>query len=181
MADEDESDVLLAASEDEKLDWYIRDVYGWRTTQLAELLANDQSSSAWQTGGGAIVQYGSNGISDNNGQGKQSLHRSTQGKHRGTWRIQSGTTAQGDALGYVQKFGQTRVVQPVQDVHREAQRKETKLIICAHKGRRDGAMITRKVMYFAAHPNGGAGHLDEKVQALLCRGAYTSVGSGVAR
>ncbi|GFS39034.1 hypothetical protein Acr_00g0060870 [Actinidia rufa] len=32
----------------------------------------------------------------------------------------------GDALGYVQKFVQTRVVQPVQDVHREAQRKETK-------------------------------------------------------
>ncbi|GFZ05119.1 hypothetical protein Acr_17g0006910 [Actinidia rufa] len=30
------------------------------------------------------------------------------------------------ALGYVQKSGQTRVVQPVQDVHREAQKKETK-------------------------------------------------------
>ena len=27
------------------------DVYGWQTTQLAELLAKDQSSSTWQMGG----------------------------------------------------------------------------------------------------------------------------------
>ena len=45
-----------------------------------------------------------------------------------TWRIQSGTEAQGDALGYVRKSGQIRAVQPVQDIHREAQRKETKSI-----------------------------------------------------
>ncbi|GFY81077.1 hypothetical protein Acr_01g0008860 [Actinidia rufa] len=36
----DESNVLLA---------HARDVYGWRITQLAGLLANDQSSSAWET------------------------------------------------------------------------------------------------------------------------------------
>ncbi|GFS46693.1 hypothetical protein Acr_00g0103700 [Actinidia rufa] len=111
---------------------------------------------------------------------------------------------------------QTRVVQPVQDVHREAQRKDTKSILrnCTAKGaatpkrvsfaldlidqwrcslqlcaqgRRDGATTTHKVTYFAAHPGGGhpsgggAGHLGEKVQALRCGGAYTSVGSGVAR
>ncbi|GFZ11016.1 hypothetical protein Acr_22g0004140 [Actinidia rufa] len=105
-------------------------------------------------------------------------------RHGGTWRIRSGTRAQGDALGYVRKFGQTRVMQPVQDVHREAQRKETKSILrsytakgrgdaeaslfcsrfdqwrcslqfCA-QGRRDGAMTTRKVTYFAAHPQWGS-------------------------
>ncbi|GFY86194.1 hypothetical protein Acr_04g0009320 [Actinidia rufa] len=55
--------------------------------------------------------------------------------------------------------------------------------------RKDGATTTRKVTYFAAHPSrgcevpqwGGAGHLGEKVQALRCGGAYTSVGSEVAR
>ena len=53
----DESDVLLAASEDGESDWVLnsgsslhmqdaRDIYGWQTTQLAELLAKDQSSFA---------------------------------------------------------------------------------------------------------------------------------------
>ncbi|GFY87865.1 hypothetical protein Acr_05g0015040 [Actinidia rufa] len=107
------------------------------------------------------------GISEKSGQGKQPLHRSTQSKRRGTWRIRSGTRAQGDALGYVRKSGQTRVMQPVQDVHREAQRKKTKSILrsCTAKGagrlcaqgRRDGATTTRKVTYFAAHPGGGCG------------------------
>ncbi|GFY85954.1 hypothetical protein Acr_04g0006920 [Actinidia rufa] len=61
------------------------------------------------------------------------------------------------------------------------------LKLCA-QGRRDGATTTRKVTYFAAHPRWGvwctpvgvAGHLGEKVQALWCESAYTSVGSGVA-
>ncbi|GFY99022.1 26S proteasome regulatory subunit S2 1A [Actinidia rufa] len=135
--------------------------------------------------GGATVRHGSSGISEENGQGKQPLHRGTQSKRRGTWRIQSGTRAQGDALGYVRKSGQTRVMQPVQEVHREAQRKETKSIL--RSWRRDGATTTRKVTYFAAHPGGGCGaprggaeHLGEKVQALRCGGAYTSVGSGVS-
>ncbi|GFY85309.1 hypothetical protein Acr_04g0000470 [Actinidia rufa] len=133
--------------------------------------------------GGAIVRHGSNGIRKKNGQGKQPLHRGTQSKRRGTWRIRSDTRAQGDALGYVQKSGQTRVVQAVQDVHREAQRKETKSILrsCTAKGaatpkrvsfplnlisggdlsslcaqgRRDGATTTRKVTYFASY--GGVG------------------------
>ncbi|GFY99422.1 hypothetical protein Acr_13g0008230 [Actinidia rufa] len=97
------------------------------------------------------------------------------------------------------------------DVHREAQRKETKSILrsCTAKG-----AATPKRVSFAldlisdgvslqlcaqreerwSHDNsqsdvlcgtprwgGGAGHLSEKVQALRCGGASTSVGSGVAR
>ncbi|GFY97552.1 hypothetical protein Acr_12g0000930 [Actinidia rufa] len=256
----DESEVLLAASDDGKSDWVLdsgsayhlcrdREVFStyaacegriWMTnnTQLAELLAEGQSGSAWQTGDakgcrfdasggilrvskgskemlwgkktrglyrlvgnvqtrGATVRHGSSGISEKSGQGKQPLHKGTQSKRRGTWRIRSGTRAQGDALGHVRKSGQTRVMQPVQDVHREAQRKETKSIFeklysegrgDAEARRRDGATTTRKVTYFAAHPRwgvwcapwGGAGHLGEKVQALRCGGAYTSVGSGVS-
>ncbi|GFZ16892.1 hypothetical protein Acr_26g0001620 [Actinidia rufa] len=133
--------------------------------------------------GRATIRHGSSGISEKeNGQGKQSLHSGTQNKHRGTWRIRSGIRAQGDALEYVQKSGQTRVVQPVQDVHREAQRKETKSIfkklysegcndaeaslfcsqfdqwqcslqLCPQRSR-DGATTTRKVMYFTSHPSG---------------------------
>ena len=86
--------------------------------------------------GGATVRHGSSGISKKNGQGKQPLHRGTRSKrrgtwriHNGTWRIRSGTRAQGDALRYVQKSGQTQVVQQVQDVQREAQRKEIKSIL----------------------------------------------------
>ena len=59
-------------------------------------------------------------IGKKSGQEKQQLHKSTQSKRRGnwgirngTWRILSGTRAQGDALEYVQKSGQTRVVQLV--------------------------------------------------------------------
>ncbi|GFY93527.1 hypothetical protein Acr_08g0019230 [Actinidia rufa] len=111
-------------------------LWGKKTRGLYRLEGNVQT-------GGATVRHGSNGISEKNGQGKQPLHRGTQSKRRGTWgirngtwRIRSGTRAQGDALGYVRKSGQTRVMQPVQDVHREAQRKETKSILrsCTAKG-----------------------------------------------
>ncbi|GFZ08325.1 hypothetical protein Acr_20g0001330 [Actinidia rufa] len=193
MADDDEIDVLLAASDDGKSDWVLdsgsayhlcRDREVFSTYAACEgriWMANNTSSRVvWQrvspvphgrrrfdasggilrvfkgnkemlwgkkTGrlyrlegnvqtGGATVRHGSSGISEKSGQGKQPLHRSTQSKRRGTWRIRSGTRAQGDTLGYVRKSGQTRVMQPVQDVHREAQSKETKSILrsCTAKG-----------------------------------------------
>ncbi|GFS39143.1 hypothetical protein Acr_00g0061300 [Actinidia rufa] len=154
-------------------------LWGKKTGGLYRLEGNVQTR-------GATVRHGSSGISEKNGQRKQPLHKGTQSKRR------------------------------VQDVHREAQRKETKSILrsCTAKGVstpkaslfcsqfdqwrcslqlcaqgwRDGATTTRKVTYFAAHPGrgcgaprwGGAGHLGEKVQALRCGGAYTSMGSGVA-
>ncbi|GFZ02142.1 hypothetical protein Acr_15g0007510 [Actinidia rufa] len=197
--DEDESDVLLAASEDGKSNWVLdlgsayhlcrdREVFFtysayegriWMANNTSSrVVSRGQSGSAWQTGveelsefprktrrccgerrwraipiggsvqsGGATVNHGSSGISKENGQGKQPLHRGTQSKRRGTWRIRGGTRAQGDALGYVQKSGQTR--------------------LCTQE-RRDEATTTLKVTYFAAHPRwggtpvGGAGHLGEK-------------------
>ncbi|GFY94004.1 hypothetical protein Acr_09g0004500 [Actinidia rufa] len=111
-------------------------LWGKKTRGLYRLEGNVQT-------GGATVRHGSSGISKESGQGKQPLNRGTQSKRRGTWeirngtwRIRSGTRAQRDALGYVRKSSQTRVMQPVQDVHREAQRKETKSILrsCTAKG-----------------------------------------------
>ncbi|GFY84156.1 hypothetical protein Acr_03g0009300 [Actinidia rufa] len=195
MADEDEIDVLLTASDDGKSDWVLdsgsayhlcRDREVFSTYAACEgriWMANNTASRVVGRGsarfrmadgrdaalrlveefsefsretrrccgkrkleaipirgnvqtGGATVRHGSSGISKKNGQRKQPLHRGTQSKrrgtwgiHNGTWRIQSGTRVQGDALGYVWKSGQTRVMQSVQDVHREAQRKETKSIL----------------------------------------------------
>ncbi|GFS42206.1 hypothetical protein Acr_00g0078530 [Actinidia rufa] len=162
MADDDEIDVLLVASEDRKSDWVLNsdskgcnfDVSGGT---LRVFKGNKEMLWGKKTGGlyrlersvqtrGATIRHGSNGISEVNGQRKQPLHRGTQNKRRGTWRIQSGTRAQGDALGYVRKFVQTRVVQPVQDVHKKTQRKETKSILrsCTAKG-----AVTSKRVSFA--------------------------------
>ncbi|GFY95800.1 hypothetical protein Acr_11g0001060 [Actinidia rufa] len=122
--------ILKVSKENKEMLW------GKKTRGLYRLEGSVQT-------GGATVRHGSSGISKENGQGKQPLHRGMQSKrrgtwriHNGTWRIRSGTRAQGDALGYVRKSGQTRVVQPVWDVHREAQRKETKSILrsCTAKG-----------------------------------------------
>ncbi|GFZ05353.1 hypothetical protein Acr_17g0009250 [Actinidia rufa] len=167
--DEDESDVLLAASDNVKSDWVLDSSSAYHLCKDREVfstyaickgriwMANNTSSRvvgrgsirfsmadgegcSFDASGGTLRVSKENkemlGISKENGQGKQSLHRSTQSKHRGTWRIRSGTRAQGDALEYVLKSGQTRVVQPVQNVYREAQRKETKSILrsCTAKG-----------------------------------------------
>ncbi|GFZ02553.1 hypothetical protein Acr_15g0011610 [Actinidia rufa] len=115
MANENESDVLLATLKDGK---HASDAYEWRTTQLVELLAE----------GGAIVRHESSGISEKNGQGKQPLHRGMQSKRRGTWKIYNGTSGSGV------------------DVQKEAQRKETKLILrsCTTKG-----AATPKRVFFA--------------------------------
>ncbi|GFZ16178.1 hypothetical protein Acr_25g0005870 [Actinidia rufa] len=108
----------------------------------------------------ATVRHRSSGISKKSGQGKQSLHRGTQNKCRGawrirngTWRIQSCTREQGDVLGYVRKSGQTRVVQPVQDVHREGQRKETKSILRSYTAK--GAATPKQVSFALNLISGG--------------------------
>ncbi|GFY97295.1 hypothetical protein Acr_11g0016010 [Actinidia rufa] len=121
-------------------------LWGKKTGGLYRLEGNVQT-------GGATVRHRSSGISKENGQGKQPLHRGTQSKRRGTWKIRSGTRAQGDALGYVQKSGQTRVVQLVQDVHREAQRKETKSILRSYTAK--GAATPKRVSFALDLISGG--------------------------
>ncbi|GFY85716.1 hypothetical protein Acr_04g0004540 [Actinidia rufa] len=127
-------------------------LWGKKTRGLYRLEGNVQT-------GGATVRHGSSGISKENGQGKQPLHRGMQSKHRGTWgihngtwRIRSGTKAQGDALGYVWKSGRGDVEASLFCSRFDQWR--LSLQLCT-QGRRDGAMTTRKVMYFAAHPGGG--------------------------
>ncbi|GFY80781.1 hypothetical protein Acr_01g0005900 [Actinidia rufa] len=220
MADEDEIDVLLAASDNGKSDWVLdsgsayhlcRDREVFSTYAACEgriWMANNTSSRVvgrgsvrfcmtdgrdvalrlveefsefprktrkccgkrrlegytdWRENiqtGRATVRHGSSSISEKNGKGKQPLHKGTQSKRRGTWgirngtwRIRSSTRAQGDALGYVQKSGRTRVMQPVQDVHREAQKKETKSILrsCTAKG----AVMPKRVSFALDLISGG--------------------------
>ncbi|GFS34657.1 phytosylfokine-alpha receptor 2 [Actinidia rufa] len=79
--------ILRVSKENKEMLW------GKKTRGLYRLEGNVQT-------GGATVRHGSSGISEKNGQGKQPLHGGTQSKRRGTWRIRSGTRAQGDALGY---------------------------------------------------------------------------------
>ncbi|GFY81646.1 chitinase family protein [Actinidia rufa] len=197
MADDDEIDVLLAASEDGKSDWIQRDAVLTLVEELSEFPRETRRCCG---------ERRLEGYTDWRGVSRQEELLSNMGpvvlarrmdkgsnccikvrkasKRRGTWRVRSGTRAQGDALGYVLKSFQTRVMQPVQDVHREAQKKETKSILrsctakgaampnrvsfaldlisggvlssCAQKGGRYGAKTTRKMTYFAAHPGGGS-------------------------
>ena len=93
----------------------------------------------------AAVRQGSSDIRKQNGQGKQQVHKGTKSKRRDTWRSQSGTRAQGDALRHVRKSDQTRPVRPVQDVHRKAQRKETKSIL--KSGTSTGATSLKRVSF----------------------------------
>ncbi|GFY91080.1 hypothetical protein Acr_07g0012760 [Actinidia rufa] len=130
--------------------------------------------------GRATVQHGSSGISKKNGQEKQPLHRGTQSKRRDT----SGASSARCPMRSTCYTGFHLLPQPSHlNVHREAQRKETKSILrsytangvatpkqvsfaldlisggdlsnCAHKGGEIGVTTTRKVTYFAAHPGGG--------------------------
>ncbi|GFS35125.1 hypothetical protein Acr_00g0037980 [Actinidia rufa] len=195
--DEDEIDILLAASDDGKSDWVLdsgsayhlcrdREVFStytaceervWMTNNTACRVVGRRSvrfrmadgrsvtlTEGKKTGGlyqlegsvqtrGATVRHGFSGISKKSGQGKQLSHRGTQSKRRGTWRIWSGTKAQGDALGYVRKSVQTQVVQSVQDVHREAQRKETKSILRSYTAK--GAATLKRVSFTLDLISGG--------------------------
>ncbi|GFZ21369.1 Calcineurin-like metallo-phosphoesterase superfamily protein [Actinidia rufa] len=87
--------------------------------------------------GGATVRHGSSGISKENGQGKQPLYRGTQSKRRGTWGIRNGTWR----------------IRSVQDVHREAQRKETKSILRSYTAK--GAATPKRVSFALDLISGG--------------------------
>ncbi|GFZ18461.1 hydroxyproline-rich glycoprotein family protein [Actinidia rufa] len=144
---------------------HARDVYGWRTTQLAELLANDQSGSAWQTGDSKGCSFDASGgiLRVSKGNKEMLWGKKTGGLYRLEGSVQiGGATVRHGSSGTSKKNGQgkqplhrgmqskhrgTWGIRNVQDVHREVQRKETK--------RRDGATTTRKVTYFVAYPSRG--------------------------
>ncbi|GFS44986.1 hypothetical protein Acr_00g0093400 [Actinidia rufa] len=121
---EDEIDILLAALEDGKSDWVLDlDSKGCSFDASGETLRVSKGNKEILWGektGGLCRLEGSVQIG-----GVIVRHR-----------IRSGARAQEAALGYVRKSGQTRVVQPMQDVYREVQRKDTKSILrsCIAKG-----------------------------------------------
>ncbi|GFY80399.1 hypothetical protein Acr_01g0002080 [Actinidia rufa] len=136
---------------------HARDVYGWRTTRLAELLAEGQSDFAWQTGDSKGCNFDASGgtLRVSKGNKKMLWGKKIEGLYRLKGSVQTGrATVRHGSSGIGEKNGQGK--QPL------------------HGGRRDGATTTRKVMYFEAHPGGGgrwgagapqwggAGHLGEK-------------------
>ncbi|GFS37164.1 remorin family protein [Actinidia rufa] len=197
-AQDQSSDTTATAvmADDDEID-HARDVYGWQTTQLAELLAEDQSGSAWQTGALTLVEGTLRVFKEN----KEMLWgKKTIGLYRLEGSVQTGELLSdmgpvvlarrvdkgSNRCTEVRKASAWVLEGSKMDVQREAQRKEIKSILrsctakgammpkrvsfaldlisggdlssCAHKRRRDGAMTTRKMTYFAAHPVEGVRH-----------------------
>ncbi|GFZ17521.1 hypothetical protein Acr_26g0007910 [Actinidia rufa] len=161
MADDDESDVLLAASDDGKSDWMQRDAgltlveefsefsretrrccgerrlegyTDWRGVSRQEELLSDMGPMVLAR----RVDKGTNRCTE--------VRKASAGVPGGSGVVQR---AQGDALGY----------------------------LCA-QGRRDGATTTRKVTYFAAHPGGVCGDPRWGVQGTS---SYGRAGSEAVR
>ncbi|GFY98285.1 hypothetical protein Acr_12g0008260 [Actinidia rufa] len=135
--------------------------------------------------GGATVRHGSSGISEKSGQGKQPLHRGTQSKRRGTWRIRSGTRAQGDALDMYGSLARhewcNQCRMSIEKLRGRRSIVRTREERWSHDNSQSDVLCGAPRWGMWCAPVGGAGHLGEKVQALRCGGAYISVGSEVAR
>ncbi|GFY98083.1 hypothetical protein Acr_12g0006240 [Actinidia rufa] len=116
----------------------------------SDLRRNYSGDSAWQTGDSKGCSFESSGgtfrVSKEN---KEMLReRKTEGLYRLEGSVQTGgADVRHESSGTSEKNGQRK-----QLLHRGTQSKG--------RGRRDGATATHKVMYFAAHPMGGARHLD---------------------
>ncbi|GFY87981.1 hypothetical protein Acr_05g0016200 [Actinidia rufa] len=183
--DEDEIDVLPAASDDGK------DVYGWRTTRLAELLAEGQSSSAWQTGDSKGCNFDANEGTLRVSKGNKEMlwGKKTGGLYRLEGSVQTDVRKASVRVprgsGAVQELREM-----LWDMYGSLARHEScnqcRMSIEKLRGRRQ-IVRTREERW--SHDNsqsdilwgtpwwgGGVGHLSEKVQALQCAGADTSVG-----
>ncbi|GFZ11283.1 hypothetical protein Acr_22g0006810 [Actinidia rufa] len=162
----DESDVLLAVSADEESDWIsnsgiayhlYRDREVFSTHVACERLVrivNNTTKSCWQRN--SPVPHG-----------RREIHEGDWGNAAREGRLKSYTDWRGVSrqeellsdIGPVERqemlwdtcrsLAKHEKVQPVQDVHGEAQRKETESM-------RDGVTTTCKATYFAAHPMKGS-------------------------
>ncbi|GFZ06554.1 hypothetical protein Acr_18g0007240 [Actinidia rufa] len=168
MADDDEIDVLLAASEDEKSDWILdsgsasylcRDREVFSTYAVCEervWMAYNTTSRV--VGRGSVRFCMADGRSVTLTEGEL---LSDMGPVVLPSRVDKGSNR------CTEKSGQTRVMQPVQDVHREAQRKETKSILRSRTAK--GAATPKRVSFALDLISGddlSSWHLGEEVQAL---------------
>ncbi|GFS36321.1 hypothetical protein Acr_00g0045360 [Actinidia rufa] len=182
--DKDESNVLLAASH------VMADLYEWRTTHRAKLLAKEQSDSAWQTranGGTLRVSKGN----------KEMLRgRKTRGLYRLEGSVQTeGATVKHGSSGISKQneqgkqeldkevwpnmSGAISVGCPVRSLEEEDKADFEEF--CVHKGQEMEPWHLRKSDVLCGAPRwGGGAHLGEKVWTLQSGGAYTSLGRGVA-
>ncbi|GFZ10051.1 hypothetical protein Acr_21g0006500 [Actinidia rufa] len=180
----DESEVLLAASDDGKSDWMQKDAVLRLVEEFSEFPRETrrccgerrlEGYTDWRgmsRQGELLFDMGPVVLERRMDKGSNrctEVRKASAGVLGGSVMVPGGsgvgTRAQGDALGYVRKSGQTRVMQPVQDVHREAQRKETKSILrsCTAKG----AATPKRVSFALDLISGGvlsSWHLGEKVQ-----------------
>ncbi|GFY87644.1 hypothetical protein Acr_05g0012830 [Actinidia rufa] len=145
--DEDEIDIFLATS-------HARDVYGWRTTQLAELLAKDQSSFRMADGeGNKEMLWGKKigGLYRLEGSVQTGGAMSDMGSVVLARRVDKGSNRCTEVLG-----GSVMVPRgsgALQE-RREMLWDMYGSLLCVQE-RRDGATTTRKVTNFAAHPGRG--------------------------
>ncbi|GFZ18687.1 hypothetical protein Acr_27g0004260 [Actinidia rufa] len=198
--DEDEIDVLLAASDDGKSDWVLdsgsayhlcrdRDVFSTYAACEGRIwMANNTSGRV--VGRGSVRFLMADGGKQEDAVGKEDWRAIPIGgecPRQGELLSDMGPVVLARRMdkGSNLLHRGTQSKRRVQDVHREAQRKEMKSILrsctakgaatpkrvsfaldlisggvlssCAHKGGEMGATITRKVTYFAAHPGGGCG------------------------
>ncbi|GFY92138.1 hypothetical protein Acr_08g0005340 [Actinidia rufa] len=190
----DESDVLLAASDNGKSDWIQRDA----ALMLVEEFSEFPREIRRCCGERRLEDY-----TDWRGVSRQEELLSDMGPVVLARKMDKGSN----------RCTETRVVQPVQDVHREAQRKETKSILrsCTAKGGRDAKRVSfaldlisggvlssyahkggemeprqlAKVTYFTVHPGGGGGPPVGGVEHLGISDAvlqsYGGAGSEVVR
>ncbi|GFZ10610.1 hypothetical protein Acr_22g0000080 [Actinidia rufa] len=140
-------------------------LWGKKTGGLYQLEGNVQT-------GGATVRHGSSGISE---------RRVDKGSNRCT---EVRKASAGVLRGSVMVLGGSGVVQECRemlwDMYGSLARHEWEER-WSHDNSQSDVLCGAPRGGWGAPQWGGAGHLGEKVQALRCGGAYTSVGSGVAR
>ncbi|GFZ11464.1 hypothetical protein Acr_22g0008620 [Actinidia rufa] len=180
MADEDEIDVLLAASDDGKSDCACEGRIWMATTRLAELLAEGRSGSAWKDGRDAVLRL----VEEFSEFPKETRRccgeRRTRGytiggdvqtggatvQHGVQWylarrmdkesnRCTERSSEEGDQVDFEKLYSEGRGDAEASLFCSRFDQWRVFSPSCAHKGRRDGATTTRKVTYFAAHPGGG--------------------------
>ncbi|GFZ21964.1 hypothetical protein Acr_29g0011260 [Actinidia rufa] len=175
MADEDEIDVLLAASDNGKSDWVLDSGSAYHLCRDIELLAEGQSGFAWQTGDSKGCSFDASGGTLRVSKGNKEMlwRKKTRGLYRLEGNVQTGgATVRHGSSSISEKNGQGK-----QPLHRVVRTREKRW---SYDNSQSDVTLRRTPMGCVGHPSGGAGHLGEKVQALRCGGAYTSVGSGVA-
>ncbi|GFZ00919.1 hypothetical protein Acr_14g0005540 [Actinidia rufa] len=208
MADDDEIDVLLAASDNGKSDWHARDVYGWRNNTASRVVGRGSVRFRMADGRSVTlteVRHVPNlrknlisiGMLDSKGCRQEELlsdmgpvvlaRRMDKGSNRC---IEVRKASAGVPRGSRVRSSEEGDQVDFEKLYSEGRGDAEASLFCSRfdqwrcslqlcaQGRRDGATTTRKVTYFAAHPGGGCGAPRWGVQGTS---SYGGAGSEVVR